>query len=169
MKKSREDPKGDSIFKKLSFGRRSFLKGLTVSAIGGLGGALFRPRSATALGGTNVQEKQGFVVEQTKKIPIIDEVDVLVVGGGMAGVGAAIAAGRKGAKTLLVENYGCLGGTGTSGMVNNFCGYSSSSPGAFQIVKGIGDEVLANLWARGGKYFSNQYHLQSGNSQDGLG
>ena len=35
-------------------------------------------------------------------------------------------------------------------MVNNFCGYSSSSPGPFQIVKGIGDEVLANLWARGG-------------------
>jgi len=150
MKKSRDDQNADSILRKLKFGRRSFLKGLTASAVGGLGGALFRPRAATALGGTNIQAKQGVIVEQTKKVPIIDEVDVLVVGGGMAGVGAAIAAGRKGCKTLLVENFGCLGGTGTSGMVNNFCGYSSSSPGAFQIVKGIGDEVLANLYARGG-------------------
>jgi hypothetical protein len=73
-----------------------------------------------------------------------------VVGGGMAGVGAAVSAGRMGCRTLLVEYFGCLGGNGTSGMVNNFCGYSSSGPGAFQIVKGIGDEVLANLWDRHG-------------------
>jgi hypothetical protein len=93
------------------------------------------------------------ITEPAKKIPVAEEVDVLVVGGGMAGVGAAIAAGRMGAKTLLIEYFGCLGGNGTSGMVNNFCGYSSSSgPGlpAFQIVKGIGDDVLANLYARGG-------------------
>jgi glycine/D-amino acid oxidase-like deaminating enzyme len=74
------------------------------------------------------------------------QTEVLVIGGGMAGVGAAISAGRMGAKTLLVENYGCLGGTGTSGMVNNFCGYSSSSPGAFQIVKGIGEINKDDFW-----------------------
>lgn len=150
MKRSDKDHKADNILNRL-LSRRTLLKGSIATGVGGLlSGALFRPRPGIALGGTEIQEKQGVVVEQTKKIPIIDEVDVLVVGGGMAGVGATIAAGRKGAKTLLLEFFGCLGGNGTSGMVNNFCGYSSSSPGAFQIVKGIGDKVLENLWARKG-------------------
>jgi hypothetical protein len=45
-------------------------------------------------------------------------VDVLVVGGGPAGVGAALAAGREGAKTLLVERHGMLGGMWTAGLIN---------------------------------------------------
>ena len=48
------------------------------------------------------------------------EVDVLVVGGGPTGVGAALAAGRTGARTLLVERWGNLGGMWTSGLVNPF-------------------------------------------------
>jgi len=158
MKKSDKDSKSDNILQR-PISRRTLLKGSIATGIGGLlGGALFRPRSGMALGGTTLKNKWRdrrrengeFVVEQTRKIPIIRDIDVLVVGGGMAGVGAALAAGRMGAQTLLVENYGCLGGTGTSGMVNNFCGYSSSSPGPFQIVKGIGDDVLAHLWERHG-------------------
>jgi len=50
--------------------------------------------------------------------PIYGEYDVVVVGGGMAGVGAAIAAGRQGAKTILVENTSALGGLATMGLVN---------------------------------------------------
>jgi hypothetical protein len=150
MKKSDQDHKADSILRRF-ISRRTFLKGSIVSGVGGLlSGTLLRPNSGTASAHTTIVKHRGFVIEEPKKVPIAEEVDILVVGGGMAGVGAAIAAGRMGLKTLLVEYFGCLGGNGTSGMVNNFCGYSSSSPGAFQIVKGIGDDVLANLWARKG-------------------
>ena len=148
-----KEKKSGNIFKR-RIGRRAFLKSSLASGVAGLVGAeVFRPRSASAMGGTTIQKHGEHVVEHSKKIPIVRDVDVLVVGGGMAGIGAAVAAGRMGYSTLLVEYFGCLGGNGTSGMVNNFCGYSSSSgPGkpAFQVVKGIGDDVLANLYARGG-------------------
>jgi len=53
------------------------------------------------------------------------EVDVLVVGGGPAGVGAAFAAARSGAKTLVVEQFNCLGGVATAGGHGHICLYSS--------------------------------------------
>jgi len=56
------------------------------------------------------------VVEPAREIPIRDEVDVLVAGGGLAGVSAAAAAARAGAKTLLVERNGFPGGVATAGM-----------------------------------------------------
>ncbi|MCZ7599425.1 MAG: FAD-dependent oxidoreductase [Gammaproteobacteria bacterium] len=49
-----------------------------------------------------------------------DDVDVLVCGGGPAGVGAALAAARSGARTLLVERFGMLGGMWTAGLLNPF-------------------------------------------------
>ena len=48
--------------------------------------------------------------------------DVLVVGGGAAGIGAAVAAGRAGAKVVLLERYGFLGGTATASQVGTVCG-----------------------------------------------
>lgn len=48
--------------------------------------------------------------------------DVLVIGGGSAGVAAAVAAARQGADTLLVERHGFLGGAGTASLVHSFCG-----------------------------------------------
>ena len=48
--------------------------------------------------------------------------DVLVVGGGAAGIGAAVAAGRAGAKVVLLERYGFLGGMATAGQVGTVCG-----------------------------------------------
>lgn len=59
-----------------------------------------------------------YYVEPEKNIPIIDEVDVLVAGGGTAGVVAAIAAAKKGARVLLVEQFGALGGSATSALVS---------------------------------------------------
>lgn len=50
------------------------------------------------------------ITEAAREIPVIAEVDVLVAGGGPAGIAAAIAAAREGARTLLVERYGYLGG-----------------------------------------------------------
>jgi len=55
---------------------------------------------------------------ENKKIPVIAEVDVLVCGGGCAGVGAAISAARQGAKTLVVERMFNLGGMMTGGLMS---------------------------------------------------
>ncbi|MCK4607824.1 MAG: FAD-dependent oxidoreductase, partial [candidate division Zixibacteria bacterium] len=53
--------------------------------------------------------------EESKCLSCVQEVDVLVVGGGPAGVGAAFAAARNGAETLVVEQFNCLGGVATAG------------------------------------------------------
>lgn len=53
--------------------------------------------------------------KQISKLPVADDVDVLVVGGGPTGVAAGFAAARSGAKTLIVEQFNCLGGVATAG------------------------------------------------------
>jgi len=63
--------------------------------------------------------------EAAREIPIYDEVDVLVCGGGPAGFCAALAAARAGAKTLLIEQTNCLGGIATAGGHNHLCLYTS--------------------------------------------
>ncbi len=73
--------------------------------------------------------------------------DVLVVGGGNAGCAAAIASARHGAKTLLVERYGFLGGTATAGMVGPWMTFHSGSK---RIVGGIAQEIVERLQAMGG-------------------
>lgn len=55
------------------------------------------------------------IIEQEKEIEVVEEFDVIVCGSGPAGVSAAIAAARNGAKTALFEVMGCLGGTWTAG------------------------------------------------------
>ena len=50
------------------------------------------------------------IFEPEAQIPVLAECDVLVVGGGPAGIAAAVGAARTGVKTIVVERYGCLGG-----------------------------------------------------------
>ena len=59
-------------------------------------------------------------IEEELKTPIKDEYDVIVVGAGPAGCGTAIALGRSGLKTLLIEKFNCLGGAWTTGFMNTF-------------------------------------------------
>ena len=73
--------------------------------------------------------------------------DVLVVGGGNAGCAAALASARHGARTLLVERYGFLGGTATAAMVGPWMTFHSGSQ---RIVGGIAQEIVERLVARGG-------------------
>lgn len=62
------------------------------------------------------------VREPARDVPVIAEPEVLVVGGGPAGLAAACAASRAGARVLLMEAYGCLGGTLTLTTLGGFCG-----------------------------------------------
>lgn len=73
--------------------------------------------------------------------------DVVVVGGGLAGSSAAIASGRLGVETLLIEGYGFLGGTATAAMVTPFM---SNRAGGRDLVKGIFEDIVNALMARGG-------------------
>ena len=70
------------------------------------------------------------------------EYDVMVVGGGNAGCAAAIAAASHGARTLLVERYGFLGGTATAAMVGPWMTFHS---GEDRIVGGIAQEIVERL------------------------
>jgi ribulose 1,5-bisphosphate synthetase/thiazole synthase len=58
-----------------------------------------------------------WIVEPERNIPVVAETDVLVCGGGFAGVAAAVCAARNGARVLLIERYGFLGGLVTGGLV----------------------------------------------------
>lgn len=67
-----------------------------------------------------------YFLEEENKIPEIFDVDVLVCGGGPAGIGAAIRAAREGVSVMVVESQGCLGGIATAGMMSHWGGRSSS-------------------------------------------
>lgn len=72
--------------------------------------------------------------------------DVVVIGGGPAGVTAAIASARTGAKTLLIERYGFLGGMLTNAGTGPMMTFHA---GKVQIIKGIADEIIERLKIRG--------------------
>ena len=79
-----------------------------------------------------------------RDIPVFAEVDVMVAGGGPAGVAAALAAARNGASVLLVEQRGYLGGMATVAGVPAFCPYTDQRK---PIIRGIGLEILEDMKA----------------------
>lgn len=78
------------------------------------------------------------------RIPLLAEVDILIIGAGSAGCVAAIAAARTGAKTLLVDRYGFAGGTSTA-VLDTFYGFFTPGPSPRKVVGGIADEVVDRL------------------------
>jgi len=58
--------------------------------------------------------------EFSGEVPVVREADVIVLGGGPGGIGAAVMAARAGAKTLLIERHGCLGGMASIGEIHPF-------------------------------------------------
>lgn len=83
-------------------------------------------------------------------VPVIAAPDVCVVGGGAAGVAAAIAAARSGLSVLLVERYGFCGGATVAGLSGTICGLYSSEAKPEQIVFGFAGEFCDALRERGG-------------------
>ena len=91
------------------------------------------------------------VTEPARTLPVYGEFDVVVIGGGPAGLAASVSAARHGARTLLVERYGFLGGMGTAGGVTNFAGLYGRRNGEMQqLVHGVVDDLLVRIDALGG-------------------
>ncbi|RDV00334.1 FAD-dependent oxidoreductase [Trinickia dinghuensis] len=91
------------------------------------------------------------IVEPAHSTPVVGEFDVIVLGGGPAGIAAAVSAARLGRTVLLIERYGFLGGMGTAAGVTNFCGLYANVFGEIrQVVHGVADEILAGIDKLGG-------------------
>jgi hypothetical protein len=101
--------------------------------------------------------------EPARRVPLYGEYDVVVLGGGPAGIAAAAAAGATGRRTLLIERYGFLGGMGTAAGVTNFCGLHANVHGDIrQVVHGVADELLGRIERLGGL---NEPHLIFGKTK----
>lgn len=90
-----------------------------------------------------IRRDQGAILEPVRKTPVVRDVDVLICGGGPAGIGAALGAVRAGAKTLLVERNAFLGGASTAVIMNTW-----NVP--VDHMTGVAKEVTLKLAERGG-------------------
>ncbi|HXJ51657.1 MAG TPA: FAD-dependent oxidoreductase [Burkholderiales bacterium] len=89
------------------------------------------------------------ISEARRDTPVYGEFEVVVVGGGPAGIAAAVAAGRAGRSTLLVERYGFLGGAGTAAGLSTFCGLHANVHGEHRrVIRGVCDDVIERLERR---------------------
>src|SRR5512143_3038220 len=85
--------------------------------------------------------------EPARALALRAECDVAVIGGGPAGIAAAIAAARNGADTILVERYGALGGLATGGLIILLLTMDDGE--GRQVIAGICQELIDRLDARG--------------------
>ncbi len=92
--------------------------------------------------------------EVKRDIPVVENVDVVVCGGGPAGIAAAIACARQGARTRLIELHGCLGGVWTTGALSWIID-SADKPGIMaEIADWLNARDARRLRVRGGKNYA---------------
>lgn len=89
------------------------------------------------------------MLEPAKSVPVIADVDVLVIGGGPSGVTAAVSAARLGMKTALVERQGFLGGMWTAGLVLTMAGFNCWLDPYYRCVDGVTGDWLKRATALG--------------------
>ncbi len=106
-----------------------------------------------------VKGTQNTIQEPARELNIFQEADVVVVGGGPAGFAAAVSAARNGAKTVLLERYGHLGGMATGGLVIVIMPLSDGTHE--QQISGLCQEVINRLDARGAAIHPRQEDLGS--------
>lgn len=87
------------------------------------------------------------IIEEARKIPVVEEVDVCVLGGSCTGVFAAVRAARLGVKVAIVEKQNCFGGVATSGLVNIWHSLFDNERKS-QIIAGLTQEVIERLKRR---------------------
>ncbi len=130
--------------------RREFSK---KSVMAGMGLAAVTNRQMAASYSGEESQKGEFYREPAKNLPK-RHFDVVVAGAGTAGVMAAIAAARNGAKTMLIESKGYTGGTVVEGgtAIHSFYNLWKAFPGVKkrQVIRGIPAELIERLTARGG-------------------
>jgi hypothetical protein len=134
------------------------------------GGAFAQNADSGAVTKKNANETKTF--ELKREIPVEDGYDIVVARGGHAGSAAAICAARLGAKVLIVEATGCLGGMGTSGIVAAF---GPIGNGKTMMARGLLKEILDKMYKRGflkpgatPKTYENGYHKWTPYHPEGL-
>ena len=143
--------------------RRDFLKSSALGAAGGVAGAMATsaasgevppaaspaatsPGAAAAASTPPAAATPSATYRFTREIPAEDGFDLVVAGGGPAGTVAAVCAARLGAKVLLLEATGCLGGMGTSGLVTAF---DPMANGERMLAGGVMKEIVTAMHKRG--------------------
>jgi len=94
----------------------------------------------------------GTLTEPEKEVRIVSETDVIVCGGGPAGIAAAIASARAGARTTLIEYNGCLGGIWTAGLLSNILDFKNKP--------GIMKELIDKLGKSDAQYSAKVYDAE---------
>ena len=92
------------------------------------------------------------VTEPKRDLPVVKETNMIVCGGGPAGIGAALSAARSGAKTTLIEVYGYLGGVWTASLLSNIIDSGGKT--------GIMQELIDRLNATDGQYTATKYDAE---------
>jgi hypothetical protein len=101
------------------------------------------------------------ITEPSRQTPVYGDYEVVVVGGGPAGITSALAAARAGRSTICIERYGFFGGAGTAAGLSTFCGLHAVVHGEHrQVVHGLADDILARLKRMDGL---NEPHLTINN------